>query len=121
MPTRTSIKIKMADGSQDVKKTLICEYFNRAFKYNEILMLLDKYHGITLSIATLKRSLNVYNLKRRNPVYDVDFVRDKIKSLLDGPGCMGGYRHVWHTLRLQGIQVPHSVVQNLLKEIDPEG
>jgi len=38
---------------------------------NEILALLDKYHGVGMSIATLKRCLKEYGLKRRNVEYDV--------------------------------------------------
>ena len=52
--------------------------------YDEILALLDKYHGIRLSIATLKRRIE-YGLKRRNVRHDLNSVRNKIRSLLD-PG-----------------------------------
>ena len=40
---------------------------------------------------------------------------------MDGPGCSGGYRSVWHTLRLERIQVPRNKVQETLKELDPDG
>ena len=53
--------------------------------------------------------------------YDVVSVRDKIRGLLDGPDCMGGYRHIWHTLKMHSIGVPHSTVEALLRELDPEG
>ena len=52
--------------------------------------------------------------------YDIVSVRDKIRGLLDGPDCMGGYRHIWHTLKMQGIGVPRSTVKALLRELDPE-
>ena len=29
-----------------------------------------------------------------------------VRSGLDGPDCMGGYRHIWHALKMQGISVP---------------
>ena len=47
-----------------------------------------------MSIATLKRRIKEYGLKRRNVEYDLASIRDKIVSLLDGPDCMGGYRHI---------------------------
>lgn len=109
----------MADG--DSEEVTTRDYFNKGFTYNEILALLDKYHGVRMSIATLKRRLKEYGLKRRYMEYDVGSVRDKIRSLLDGPDCMGGYRHVWHTLKMQGVGVPRSTVEALLKELDPEG
>ena len=34
--------------------------------------------------------------------YDVDSVREKI---LDGPDCMGGNRHTWHTPKMQVFAV----------------
>ena len=40
---------------------------------------------------------------------------------LSGPGCQGGYRSMWHTLRLKNFQVPRHVVAELMREMDPEG
>ena len=40
---------------------------------------------------------------------------------LDGPHYMGGFRHIWHTLKMQGIGVPRSSVEDLLKELDLDG
>ena len=52
---------------------------------------------------------------------DMDVVREQIMNELSGPGCQGGYRIMWHTLRLQNIQVPRDVVAELMREMDPEG
>ena len=112
---------KMADRDARREEEAIRNYFNKGFTYNEILALLERYHDIRMSIATLKRRTKEYGLKRRNVDYDLDSIRDKIRSLLDGPECMGGYRHIWHTLKMQGIRVPRSTVEALLKELDPEG
>ena len=111
----------MAEGGGNLEEELIRDYFSKGFKYDEIREFLDKEHGITMGIATLKRRVKVYGLKRENPDYDIRVVREKIRSLLDGPGCVGGYRHVWHTLQLQGIMVPRKIVEDMLKELDPEG
>ena len=43
----------MADG--DSEEVAIRDYFNKGFTYHEILALLDKYHGVAMCIATLKR------------------------------------------------------------------
>ena len=109
----------MADAQEE--ENIIKEYFNRGFKYEEIIELLSKNHSITMSIATLKRRLKHYGLQRKNADYDIDLVREEIRTILDGPGCIAGYRHVWHTHKLQGISVPRSVVRNLIKQLDPEG
>ena len=93
----------MADSEVPGEEEEIRDYFKKGFTYDEILALLDQHHGIRMSIATLKRRIKEYGLRRRNLQYDLNSVRDKIRSLLDGPDCMGGYRHIWHTLKLQGI------------------
>ena len=48
-------------------------------------------------------------------------MRESIPRIRNGPGCLQGYRSVWHTLQLRGKRVPRIVVQELLREIDPEG
>ena len=44
-----------------------------------------------------------------------------ISSIANGHNSLSGYRSVWHALRLKRIQVPRVVVQEFLREIDPEG
>ena len=69
---------KMADRDAHVEELTIRDYFNKGYTYDEILALLDKYHGIRMSIATLKRRIKEYGLKRRNVEYDLASIRDKI-------------------------------------------
>ena len=81
----------MADREANGEEAAIRDYFKKGFTYDEILALLDQYHGIRMSIATLKRRIKEYGLKRKNLRYDLNSVRDKIRSLLDGPDCMETY------------------------------
>ena len=74
-----------------------------------------------MSLRTLHTKLRDLGLKRKNINYNIDHVRRRIQQELDGPGCSGGYRAVWHTLKMEGIQVPREVVRLVLKELDPEG
>ena len=108
-------------GNVSQEEELIRSYFYGGFKYDEIREFLEKNHDINMSIATLKRRVKAYGLKRKNPEYDVNEVREKIRGLLDGPGCSGGYRTVWHTLEIQGIRVPRKIVQEIPKDLDPDG
>ncbi|KAJ7369317.1 Tetratricopeptide repeat protein 21B, partial [Desmophyllum pertusum] len=78
-------------------------------------------HGIQIGERTLKYRLQSYGLRRRCPVYDLAQVRQRVAEELDGPGCMGGYRSVWHTLRLEGLQVPREVVANSCEGTRPRG
>lgn len=99
---------------------LIRYYFVRGFQYVEIIQFLSKYHGKVISQRTLHRRLREYGLNRRTPSYDIDEI-EEVRQLLDGPECLVGYRHIWHTLQRRGIQVPRFVVQELMQYLDPEG
>ncbi|KAK2566452.1 hypothetical protein P5673_009971 [Acropora cervicornis] len=128
-----SIKAKVAesgdleDGDLELpeekkdEEGLIRYYFFRGFEYKEIRLFLFKYHGIEMSLSTLKRRIKQYGLRRQRPDYDIDDVRESIQSIINGPGCLQGYRSAWHTLQLRGKRVPCIVVQELLREIDPDG
>jgi len=70
---------------------------------------------------TLKYRLHEYGLQRQSPSYDEMKVRQRIMEELNGPGCMSGYRSMWHTLRMEGFQVPRDTVEKMLRELDPEG
>ena len=97
-------------------------YFNYRYTYEEIIAFLGKYHGIEMSLSTLKRRLRNYGLGRNKNLVDEDMLKELIRVELNGPRCMGGYRSVWHSLHLvHGISVPRNTVAVLLKEIDPIG
>ena len=72
----------------------------------EIIQFLSKYHGKVISERTLHRRLREYGLNRRTPRYDIDEI-EEVRQLLDGPECLVGYRHIWHTL--QKTQSPSSL------------
>lgn len=105
------------------EEAIITYYFNRGFEYNEILLFLVKYHNHHISYSTLLRRLRQYGLSRqKQPSEDIlKEVRKRIQEIIDGPGSMGGYRTVWHTLELEGVRVPRIVVQEIIRELDPEG
>ena len=70
----------MADSGEE--ECTIRDYFNKGFTYSEILALLQNNHSIQMSIATLKRRVKAYGLKRRHLDYDVESIRDHIRTLL---------------------------------------
>lgn len=119
----------MADNFPDLgeeddqvdEEDIVRYYFFKGFTYEEIRMFLQKNHGLEISITTLKRRIKAYGLRRREPDYDVNEIRAAIEDIVDGYGSTQGYRAVWHTLQLKGLRVPRIVVQEILKEIDPEG
>ena len=108
-------------GDISEEASIISYYFSRGYTYEVINEFLAKFHGIMMCVRTLKNRLKQLNLRRKLPSFDMDVVREQIVNELSGPGCQGGYRSMWHTLRLKGIQVPRHVVAELMREMDPAG
>ena len=82
--------------------------------------MLREFHSIHLSMRTLKSRLNALGLRRRSLQFDEGEIRARIQQELDGPGCIAGYRNMWHTLHRENFAVLRQVVENLLREMDPE-
>ena len=87
----------------------------------EIIHFLSKYHGKSISERTLYRRLREYGLNRRTNYNGINEIEEEVRKLLDGPECLVGYRHIWHTKQRRGIQVPRLVVRALMQYLDPEG
>ena len=77
---------------EEDEEGLIRYYSFRGFEYKEIRLFLFKNHGIEISLSTLKRRIKQYGLRRQRPDYDIDVVRESIQSVINGPGCLQGYR-----------------------------
>ena len=106
----------------DMEEILIRYYFQRGFVYSSILLFLKKYHNVEMSMRTLHNRLQSYGLRRRGGNTDDRQIYQAINEELDGPGCMRGYRAMWHCLHLDyGIQVPRSKVESILRQVDPQG
>ena len=107
--------------SEDDEESLIEYHFTRGFQYDAIVDFLSKWHGVHMSERTLRSRLRSYGLKRKQPDYNIDEIRELIQEKLRGPACMGGYRSIWYALRISDYQVPRRVVEQLMRELDPEG
>ena len=103
------------------EEVFIRHYFKFGYHYEVILAFLSKFHDIKMSLRTLKYGLESFGLTRRSTPYDEVAVRARIQDELDGPGCMSGYRSMWHTLQMEGVVIPRNDVARMLRELDPEG
>ena len=74
-------RCKMAD-----ERSLIRNYFHLGYEIEVILQFLVAYHGIKMSLSTLKRRLWDYGLKRRGNEVEVDQLRDIIRNEISGSG-----------------------------------
>ena len=100
------------------EETIIKYYLQRGFSYEENIHFLAKRHDHERSYSTLLRRLKTYGLKRRDfSKVDVsgevlEAGRQRIIEIINGPGSCGGYRTVWHTLKMEGLNVPRIIVQD---------
>ena len=79
-------------------------------------------HRIKISKRTPLNRLKSYNLHRSDRNVDEELVRQCILRELDGSGSLLGYRSMWRNLHSKyGINIPRSVAQVLLVELDPVG
>ena len=92
-------------------------------------MFLSDLHQYPISYSTLLRRLKKYGLGRRGMTDQAEFndtfykVQRRMAELLNGPCSLAGYRAIiiWHVLEMEGLRIPRVVVQDLLREMDPEG
>ena len=102
-------------------KGLIEHYFHLGYTNEVIIEFLLVQHGVKISLATLKRRLQDYGLRRRGVEIPDEQLRDIIQNEISGPGILRGYRAVWHSLRLNHhIHVPRHKVASILRELNPE-
>ena len=74
------------------------------------------------SATALKSRLQSMGLKRQNINADEEEVNCSNTSGTKWSGMFTWYRCMWHFLRLHyGIQAPRSMVQRILRALDPEG
>ena len=100
---------------------LIKYYFCQGYKYCVIVEFLHRFNGVSMCLRILKKRLKDLGLRRKSTEYDEDQVQARIQREIDGPGCMAGYRSMWHMLRREGFMVPRNDVANMLRELDPDG
>jgi uncharacterized membrane protein len=108
-------------NDDDEERNYIEYYFHLGYKYEDIVKLLGIYHGVSMTVRTLKRKLQKYNLKKKNVNTDEQELRTIIQQEIEGAGRLAGYRKIWHVLRIKHhIHAPRKVVADIVHDLDPE-
>ena len=85
-----------------------------------IFVFLEKFHGIRISLPTLKRRLADHRLNKMGSDISDASLQVIIESEVNGPSSLKGYINIWNKLRLTyGIKVPREKVIEILGNIDP--
>ena len=77
------------------EREAIESYFRNGHTYKVMLLFLSLYHGISLSLRTLKRRVQEYHLSRRRMTSLVT-VWNTIQNELQGPGVVGLTVLMWY-------------------------
>ena len=104
-----------------LESVVIEQYFHLCYDYETITDLLQVHHSITMSVCTLRRRLQSYNLVKRKINVDDDLNRNIIRGEMQGPGQRAGYSKMWHILRLkQHVHARRRLVSQILHELDTD-
>ena len=96
-------------------------FYSKNSKYKSILDCLEKY-DIKICKRTLITKLQEYGLGRRTYKANEEQARACIERELHDNGKLFSYRAMWRKLHSKyGMGVRRLTVQNVIKELDPEG
>ena len=94
-------------------------YFKSGFRCELILVQLDIYHKIKMSLRTLKRCLKVLGLNRSHATSSAAVIKQIIEREIEGPSMLRGYRSPWNKLgTTYNIIAPRDSVMEILREVD---
>ena len=106
--------------SETNQEELIKSYFSHGFNYQTLCTFLEKFHGVTISLRTLKRRLADYRLNKIGSDISDASLQVIIEREVNGTSSLQGYRNIWNKLCVKyGIKVPRDKVMKILRNIDP--
>ena len=93
--------------SETNQEELIKSYFLYGFYYQTICMFLKKFHGITISLRTLKKRLADHRLNKIGSDISDASLQMIIERKVNGRCSLKGYRNIWDKLCVTyGIKIP---------------
>ena len=100
---------------------LIKRYFWKGYKYDEIILLLEKRHHVQISRRSFQIYVNQLGLFRKNwHINSVSLLED-VQQYLEENGSSHGYRNVQQRLMSRAIQYSKEAVRVALNVLDQEG
>ena len=96
-------------------------YFKAGFDYNSIVSFLVAFHGMFISLRTLRRCLRRCGLKRRKKNTPIVKITDFLRNELNESGSLLGYRAMHQRLIENDLQGDRETVRIMLQVVDPDG
>jgi hypothetical protein len=101
---------------------IVKKYHENDYSLIEILAALAIKNGIIISKPTLERRLRQWNIKKYGIQSPIEEIISKIIDEIQESGQLLGYRSLWQRLKVtHHLKVKRETVQQLIKQIDPEG
>lgn len=101
------------------EREAVCAYFSLGLSHESIIVtFLDQYHGIQMSVRSLRRRLSEWNLRRHNVVNcSEESLVEAVREEVNRSGGELGYRQMWHLLRVgRHIRVSRAKVSRKLNQ-----
>ena len=93
--------------SSESEEDLIKKYFKYGYNYQTLCLSLERFHGIEISLRTLKRRLAQYVIKKASADISDETMCSIIEWGVKGPSSLKGHRKIRNKLRVTyGITVP---------------
>ena len=106
--------------SETNEEELIKSYFLYGFDCQTICMFLEQFHGVTISLRTLKRRPADHRLNKIGSDISDASLYMIIEREVNGPSSLKEYRNIWNKFRVTyGIKVSRDRVMEILQNIDP--
>ena len=103
------------------RNDIIREYFTAGLTHAEIVRFLARIHDCQISVRQVKRILAASNCMHRKNHSPVEQIVEFIHRQLSTSRKLCGYRFMHKICLKNGIHVPRSMVQEILKLLDPVG
>ena len=96
----------------------IKRYFLKGYKYDEIILLLEKCHHVQISKRSFQRYVNQLGLFRKKLHINSVSLLEDVQQYLEENGSSHGYRNVQQRLMSEGIQYSKEAVRIALNVLD---
>jgi len=109
--------------NDDYLKDDLAAFVRQNLRQKEILDLVKrKYPIYAWSFRTLSRRLSFFEIRYSDADIEVDQVKEVVKTEMEGPGKLLGYRALHQKVReVHGLNVPRDLVYAAMMEVNPEG
>ena len=111
----------LREGEMHFMEEFIKRYFWKGYKYDEIILLLEKRHHVQISKRSFQRYVNQLGLFRKNLHINSVSLLEDVQQYLEENGSSHEYRNVQQRLMSGEIRYSKEAVRIALNVLNQEG